>query len=59
MIYETMVTEIQPSPVLLSVPGVRDRATVFVDHVPFGVLSRFIFNSTVCPINGVLDVEIC
>ena len=40
MIYETKVTGVQSNPVLLSVPGVRDRATVFVDQSPIGVLSR-------------------
>ena len=41
MVYETEVSSLQPDPVLLSVPGLRDRGTVFVDSKPVGVLSRF------------------
>ena len=41
MVYETKVSSLQTDPVLLSVPGLRDRATVFVDSKPAGVLSRF------------------
>ena len=43
MVYETKVSSLQTDPVLLSVPGLRDRATVFVDSKPAGVLSRFLF----------------
>ena len=41
MVYETEIGSLQPDPVLLSVPGLRDRGTVFVDSKPVGVLSRF------------------
>ena len=43
MVYETKVSSLQTDPVLLSVPGLRDRATAFVDSKPAGVLSRFLF----------------
>ena len=40
MIYETVVDTLQTDPVLLDVPGLRDRGTVFIDQRPVGVLSR-------------------
>ena len=40
MLYETEVADLQTDPVLLSIEGLRDRGTVFVDHKPAGVLSR-------------------
>ena len=41
MVYQTEVSSLQTDPVLLQVPGLRDRGTVFVDYKPAGVLSRF------------------
>ena len=41
VIYETDINDLVTNPVELSVPGLRDRGTVFVDHKPAGVLSRF------------------
>ena len=40
MVYESQVPGLQTDPVLLSIPGLRDRGTVFVDYKPVGVLSR-------------------
>ena len=40
MVYDTEVPGLQTDPVLLNIPGLRDRGTVFVDHKPVGVLSR-------------------
>ena len=41
VIYETDINDLVTNPVELSVPGLRDRGTVFVDYKPAGVLSRF------------------
>ena len=41
VIYETDINDLVTNPVELSVPGLRDRGTVFVDYKPVGVLSRF------------------
>ena len=40
MIYETRITELHTDPVLLQVPGIRDRGYVYVDDIPMGILSR-------------------
>ena len=40
MIYTSQVDKLQTDPVVLHVPGVRDRGYVFVDDQPSGVLSR-------------------
>ena len=40
MIYETVINDQQSDPVLLSIPGLADRATVFIDQRPVGILSR-------------------
>ena len=40
MVYDTEVPGLQTDPVLLNIPGLRDRGTVFVDQKPVGVLSR-------------------
>ena len=40
MIYTTQVDKLHTDPVVLHVPGVRDRGYVFVDDQPSGVLSR-------------------
>ena len=42
MIYETKISDHrQTDPVLLSVPGLRDRGYIFLDYHPKGILSRF------------------
>eukprot|EP00092_Neocalanus_flemingeri_P024878 GFUD01026976.1.p1 GENE.GFUD01026976.1~~GFUD01026976.1.p1 ORF type:complete len:678 (+),score=151.84 GFUD01026976.1:30-2036(+) len=40
MIYETQISRLQTDPVILNVPGIRDRGTVFIDYRPVGILSR-------------------
>ena len=40
MVYDTEVAGLHTDPVLLNIPGLRDRGTVFVDQKPVGVLSR-------------------
>jgi len=40
MMYETHIPTLQTDPVLLNIPGIRDRGTVFINERPVGVLSR-------------------